>query len=55
MADASAFGHTGRDMNAILPPELLLTIPAEPGTFALALFLGALTAAFALRLERRGK
>lgn len=42
-------------MNTILPPELLLTIPAEPGTFVIALYLGALTAAFALRLERRDR
>jgi hypothetical protein len=42
-----------RVMQTILPPELLLTIPAEPGTFVIAMYLGAFTAAFALRLERR--
>ncbi len=48
-------GHNDGNMKAILPPELLLTIPAESGTFVLAVFLGALVAAFALRLERRAK
>lgn len=55
MAGGGDPGHNGGNMNVLLPPQVLLTIPAEPGTLALAVFLGALTAAFALRMERRGK
>lgn len=40
-------------MNLSFLPDFLLTIPADPGTLFLALFFGALTTVFTLRLERR--
>ncbi len=55
MAGRGDCGHNDGHMNALLPPALLSTIPAESGTFVLAVYLGALVAAFALRLERRAK
>jgi hypothetical protein len=39
-------------MNVLLP-TFLLTLPAESGTLALALYLSVLTTVFTLGLERR--
>jgi hypothetical protein len=53
MAPRRKTRHTGGHMNDLLFPTNLLTLSADSGTLALALFFGVLTAVFTLRMERR--
>ena len=53
MAGRRKTRHTVGQMNDLLFPTNLLTLSADSGTLALALFFGALMTVFTLRMERR--